>query len=396
MPSSETPLQKRIKRHVIGRRREFFIAVAPGFEPVCLEELAAPPLSIEGGAVVPGGVVFHGRLEDCWRANLHLRTAGRVLMRIASFTAESFPRLRKKLSEIPWELYLGPGAAPLVHVTTAKSRLYHTAAVAENVRKSLGERLETARPGDDREAADASGQRIFVRAEADRFTVSIDSSGELLYKRGVKTRGGLAPIRETAAAAALRLAGYAVGEPLMDPMCGSGTFALEGAMMTGGIPPGAFRTFAFMGWPSFAGRRWAHIRGPSGIPEAPPGPPRILASDIDPDTCRSLQKTLEDAGLSAMVEVSCRDFFSFSPGELTAEKGLVAVNPPYGHRLGTRRRGRALFRSVCAHLEKAYARWKVVLVAPEPEWIEEIPFPLSGRPFPHGGLRTTLLTGKIP
>jgi putative N6-adenine-specific DNA methylase len=395
MPA-ETPLSKRIKRHVIGRTREFFIAVSPGFETICLKELQAPPLSIDTGAVLPGGIVFQGRLHDCWLANLHLRMANRILMRIGVFNAATFPRLQKRLSDIPWELYLRPDGAPLVHVTTARSRLYHTDAIAERVLKSIENRLEKMRPEEDHELPAVALQRIFVRAAADQFTVSIDSSGELLYKRGIKTRGGKAPIRETIAAAALLLAGYTGGEPLVDPMCGSGTFSIEGAMMAGGIPPGAFRTFAFMGWPSFTDRKWDYLKRTSDNRKTAPGAAQIFASDIDPDICLSLRKNLEETGLSPMIDVSCRDFFAFSPGELTAQQGLVAINPPYGRRLGTRRQSRALFRSVCAHLKKTYSGWKVVLVAPEPEWTCDIPFPVSRRPFTHGGLRPTLLTGKIP
>lgn len=395
MPS-ETPLQKRIKRHVVGRTREFFIAVSPGFEPVCLEELQAPPLSIGTGAVVPGGIEFEGRLEDCWLANLHLRTANRILMRIGAFKAESFSQLRKNLSELPWELYLRPDDASLVHVTTAKSRLYHTDAIAERVRESLQGRFDKTRPEAEHPSPSDALQRIFVRAAADRFTVSIDSSGELLHKRRVKTQGGRAPIRETTAAAALLLAGYAGGEPLLDPMCGSGTFSIEGAMMSGGIPPGAFRSFAFMGWPSFNERRWAYLKRTTATPKTNPDDAQIFASDIDPDTCLALRKNIEKSGLSPMIDVSCRDFFDFSPGDLTARKGWVAINPPYGHRLGTRRQGRDLFQSMGTHLKKAYSGWKIALVSPEPQWIDRIPFPLFRHPFSHGGLRPTLLTGKIP
>ncbi|WP_373500387.1 class I SAM-dependent RNA methyltransferase [Desulfococcus sp.] len=392
----ETPLSKRIKRHVAGRTREFFVAVSPGLESVCLAELQAPPLSIATGAVVPGGIVFEGRLHDCWLANLHLRTAGRILMRIDEFSASSFPRLEKKLADIPWELYLRPGGAPVIHAAAAKSRLYHTDAVAERVQASIRDRFKQVRPEEAGDVPDVPVQRIFVRAAEDHFTLSIDSSGELLYKRGFKTGGGKAPIRETIAAAALTLAGYDGRLPLLDPMCGSGTFSIEGAMISGGIPPGSRRSFAFMGWPSFAPRKWAYLKRTSENSLPLPETPTIFAADIDPDVCRSLRKNLEENGLSPMIDVSCRDFFAFSPGDRFSQPGLVAVNPPYGHRLGTRRQGRALFRSVCSRLREAYAGWKVVLVAPEAEWTGDIPFPVFHHPFSHGGLRPTLLIGNIP
>ena len=104
--SSENPLSKRIKRHVIGRSRTYFAATAPGFETLCFEELKAIGLPVENASAVPGGVEFKGRLIDCYRANLHLRTANRILMRIHNFKASSFSELESKTAKIPWELYL--------------------------------------------------------------------------------------------------------------------------------------------------------------------------------------------------------------------------------------------------------------------------------------------------
>ena len=394
--TAETPLAKRIKRHVTGRTREFFVIVSPGLEGVCLTELQAPPLSVRNAAPVPGGIAFTGRLQDCWLANLHLRTASRILMRIDDFSASSFPRLEKKLAEIPWELYLRPGDAPHIRAAAAKSRLYHTDAVAQRVLSSIPDRFEGLRPESPQGPPEGRVQRIFVRASADRFTLSIDSTGELLHKRGFKPQGGKAPIRETLAAAALLLAGYDGSLPLVDPMCGSGTFSIEGALMAGRIPPGSRRGFAFMGWPSFVPRRWEYLRRtPETLISAPPTP-RIFASDINPDVCRLLQHNVEETGLAGRIAVACRDFFAFRPEEVASQPGLIVLNPPYGRRLGTRRQGRAFFRSVCRRLGEVYGGWKVVLVAPEAEWAADIPFPVSRHPISHGGLRPTLTIGTVP
>ncbi len=393
--TAETALAKRIKRHITGRSREFFVVVSPGLESVCLAELQAPPLSIERADIVPGGIAFTGRLQDCWLANLHLRTASRILMRIDDFSASSFSRLERKLAGIPWELYLRPGDAPRIRAAAAKSRLYHTDAVAERVLASIRDRFDQVRLEDAGDIPDAPVQRIFVRASADRFTLSIDSTGELLHKRGFKRQGGKAPIRETLAAAALLLAGYDGSLPLVDPMCGSGTFSIEGALMAARIPPGSRRGFAFMGWPSFAPRRWEHLRRtPEALLPAPPAP-HIFASDMDPGVCRLLQHNIEETGLADRIAVACRDFFAFRPEEVAPQPGLVALNPPYGRRLGTRRQGRAFFHSVCRRLGEAYGGWKVVLVAPEADWAADIPFPVSRHPISHGGLRPTLLIGNV-
>jgi len=151
-----------------------------------------------------------------------------------------------------------------------------------------------------------------------------------------------------------------------------------------------------MGWPSYGRPKWDYLKGAFKEQRAAPCPALIFASDIDPDICLSLRENIEKTRLSPMIDVACRDFFAFSPGNITLQKGVVAINPPYGRRMGTRRQSTALFRSMFAHLRKAYSGWKIAIVAPEPEWISAIPFPLSHIPFPHGGLRPNLLIGKIP
>jgi putative N6-adenine-specific DNA methylase len=138
--SSESPLTKRIKRHVIGRRREYFGVTAPGFEKLCLNELRA--YTPDDSAVIEGagGVTFKGHLQDCYLANLNLRTAGRILMRIESMHATHFGQLKKKLSDIAWELFLRTTPLPNVHVTTRHCKLYHSDAISERLLEAIDTR----------------------------------------------------------------------------------------------------------------------------------------------------------------------------------------------------------------------------------------------------------------
>ena len=153
-------LQKRIKRHVIGRKLQFFAATAPGLEPICQAELTSllPPGTPT--TIVEGGVEFKGRLHDCYRADLNLRTASRVLMRIASFHSANFRQLERNLIAIPWELFLRPGAMTRIRVTSRHSRLYHKNAVAGRVQASIAYRFaqngssREIYPGRDRHPAD--------------------------------------------------------------------------------------------------------------------------------------------------------------------------------------------------------------------------------------------------
>ncbi len=399
--ASRTSLSKRIRRHLTGRVKDFFAVTAPGFEKLCSDELMSLPLSVKDAVIVPGGVEFKARIHDCWLANLSLRTASRILMRIGMFKACNFNQLEKKLAEFPWELFLYPDDIPELSVTARHSRLYHKDAVAERFQTSIAERFRSSGKISDsdesmRDEKYFTGrQKVFVRAEEDHFVVSIDSSGELLYKRGIKKQPGPAPLRETIAAAVLKLAGYDSGEPLIDPMCGAGTFSLEGAMMTADMPPGLFRDFAFMGWPSFMPRRWAYIKSEAEKCLIRVVSPGIFASDKDRQICNSLENCVRENGLSGIVRVSCLDFFDFSTRKLTKKTGLAVLNPPYGLRIGTQAESEKLFREICVKLRKDYKGWKIGLIAADTELIKNVPFRTSPLFFSHGGLKPALLAGRI-
>ena len=391
--SSETSLSKRIKRHVIGRIRPYFAATAPGFESLCFKELKALGLPMENASVIPGGVEFEGRLTDCYLANLHLRTANRILMRIDQFKASSFRQIEKKAAEIPWELYLPSDLPPQINVKTHHCRLYHSDAIGERFLNSLLKlKRNTSTEG---ESGRSCEQTIFIRGVDDRFTVSIDSSGDHLHKRGLKKHPGQAPLRETTAAAALLLAGYRGQKPLIDPMCGTGTFSLEAAMMARDIPAGWFRQFAFMGWPSFRRAQWEYLKSRFEPSFSSNQAPLIFASDKDPSACAHLEKCLTQHRLSEVIKVFQQDFFDFLPKDLTDQTGLVVINPPYGRRLENRSKSDQLFMKICTRLKREYMGWKLVLISPNKKLTQKVPFKLTKHPISHGGLRPVMMIGTI-
>lgn len=394
--TTETPLKKRIKRHVIGRKRQFFAATAPGLETICREELRVLLPSGTPMAIVEGGVKFEGRLHDCYLADLNLRTANRLLMRIESFHAANFRELEKNLIAVPWELFILQDTPTHIRVTSRHSRLYHKDAVAGRVQASIALRFAQNEFSGEASPEPTVTQQIFVRLSDNRFTLSIDSSGDLLHKRGIKPRAAKAPIRETLAAAALILSGYTGTEPLVDPMCGSGTFAIEAALIAQKIPPGRFRDFAFMEWPSFQPKRWQHMKQAAEKKIVQTNTPFIFASDRDDRAVCELEDSVTQHGLSGIVAVSTRDFFDLSPTELTNRPGLVTLNPPFGRRLGLRRESEALFLSVCERLKKEYKGWKFVLISPNPRLAGMVPFRSTTHLLPHGGLKVALMTGRIP
>lgn len=392
----QTALEKRIKRHVIAREKTFFATTIPGFEELLHQELSSLSISPEKRITLQGGVEFKGRLPSCYLANLLLRTAHRILMRLGRFKASDFMTLRKKTEDLPWELFLSKGANPEIKVTARHSRLYHTNAVGECIEEGIRNRLASLTPLSERTTPPLVPVRIFIRALDDIFTLSLDSSGELLYRRGLKPHPAKAPLRETIAAAALLLAGYDGKKPLLDPMCGSGTFSLEAALMARNIPPGWFRDFAFMGWPAFRPRHWEFMRKEMEKNVCPlPEHPSILASDRDAASCEILAEALRHSGMNRTVSVSRRDFFDLSSSCVPGGPGLIAVNPPYGHRLGTRKESDRLFVEICGKLRKDFKGWGLALIVPGRHLLSKVSFPFRAFPIHHGGLRIYILTGTI-
>ncbi len=394
-------LSKRVKRHVIGRVHEFFVAVSPGLENLCVEELHGAPLSVANAFISGGGVTFNGRLPDCYQANLHLRTANRVLMRIGSFKATNFRRLTKKLTDFPWELYLPAGVTPQIHVTAHHSRLFHKKAIIGHVRDSIPfETLSVEKTGALQSQRSSGIQQIFVRILDDRLTLSIDSSGELLHKRGLKRASGRAPLRETIAAAALMQADYTGREVLVDPLCGSGTFSLEGVMRAKNIPAGQFRNFAFTDWPCFRPPQWAFIKRQAQASSIKISKPMIFASDKDPVVCQALKRQVSESGVSDAVRVEQKDFMDLSPKRIMEQAdsdvtGIVMLNPPYGRRLGKMNDSRKFFDEIFKKLKSDFRGWKLGLIAPNKRIAQKAPFKVKTSPLFHGGLRLSLLIGRI-
>lgn len=380
---------------MVGPVQSFFAITVPGLERLCYRELSAMPGTVSHAAAVPGGVAFEGRLTDMYCANLNLRMPTRILMRIARFKASNFRQLERHLDKVPWELHIQPATGIDIRATAIHSRLYHTAAVAERVKKAIHARLGTASPSHPAGDEPRVVQTLLVRAHADNFVISMDSSGEPLYKRGLKAQGGKAPLRENLAAAALLWAGYTGRQPLLDPMCGSGTFSLEAALISSHTPPGWHRDFAFMNWPAFKPRQWRHLKKARSLTIVPLPEPSIFASDKDPGACASLSSVVQQNDLSRAVSVMERDFFDLSPGHCSRLPGVVALNPPYGVRLGTIREARKLYTEIAAKLRNDYQKWRIALLLPDRRLAADFPSGFKRRRIKHGGLDLTVLTGRI-
>jgi putative N6-adenine-specific DNA methylase len=342
-------------RLALYHRMALFAVCAPGLEPVLEGEVRSLGLA---GRAVSGGVEVDddGALP---RLNLWLRTASRVLLRLGQVEATAFPELVRKASALPWERYVaGPVA---FRVTCRKSRLYHSDAVAERLHAALEARLKTKVPLAD----DESAQLFVARFDRDVCTISADSSGALLHQRGYRLDQGPAPLRETLAAALLLAAGYSGSGPLCDPLCGSGTIAIEGALLAADRAPGLERGFAFEKWPG----SWRmqelreQARGRIRAISAP-----IEASDQDAEAVAAARQNAARAG--AEIAVVQRPLAALPAAQ---GAGILACNPPYGVRLGGDIR--ALYREL-GEAARRRPGWQVAAVV-----AQDAPAAVAGLPW---------------
>ena len=294
-------LTRRLRRHIIGPTHSVYVVTTPGLETVCLTELKALQIGHQPILAGKGLILFGGRLNDIYEANLHLSTANRVLMQAGEFTAPNLGALRDKAIRFPWELYLGPQTGVTVRVRSSRTPLFHSGAVAQQVDEAIAIRLAQHSVPVPTLPDQRPLQMVLLRVQGTTCSIFIDSSGELLYRRGLKTHGGRAPLRESVAAAILRLCDFRPQEVLLDPMCGSGTFALEAAMQASGIAPGWFRHFAFEKWPAFRPATWQYIRrqaewNPGTRPKL-----KVHASDVDAGTVGRLKTSVSKTPLSGAI-----------------------------------------------------------------------------------------------
>jgi putative N6-adenine-specific DNA methylase len=316
-------------------RVDAFAVTAPGLEAICAGEAVA--LGVRP-TVGEGGVAWRGSMESVARANLWLRTASRVLVRVAEFKASAFFELELAARRLAWNRFLTPGSTVRFRVTCRKSKLYHSDAVAQRLadavmRRVPGVKVVTSKSADDvgdEGGGDAEQEQLFVvRLFHDVCTVSADTSGALLHRRGYRQQLAKAPLRETIAAAMLLGAGWPGDVPLVDPMCGSGTIPIEAAWMARRIAPGRNRDFAFRAWPEFDASMWTRL-----VDEA-----NAARGGVESDVSFTV------APISAL--------------EPRRGEGWLISNPPYGVRVGERDRLRNLYAQLGNVARAKLAGWTV-------------------------------------
>ena len=341
-----------------------------------------------------GGVEFRGSLPDLYRANLHLRTASRILLQLGAFYADTFSDLRRRAKRLPWESHLHPGRPVSLRVTCHKSRLFHSGAVAERIMDAMADRLGQAPPVQNFESDGDTQlpQLVIVRLVENRCTIHIDSSGPLLYRRGYRLATGKAPLRETLAAGILLASGWDTLSPMLDPFCGSGTIAIEAALLARRIPPGARRQFAFMDWPNFDSEVWEKLLAEARTMQRASWP-KIAASDRDAGAIRAAGANAERAGVMDSIEFSCWPISAIDP---PLGPGWVVTNPPYGVRLGAPGDLRNLYARFGKTLRAKCPGWKIAMLCNSAQLLRATGLKFDpGIPTRNGGLKVRLMRGKI-
>lgn len=329
---------------------EIFLVAPPGLEAALANEARA--IGFADAQPVAGGVTLHGGWPDVWRANLELRGAVRVLLRIAEFRAMHLAQLDKRARKVNWAGVLKPDVPVRVEAVCRKSKIYHNKAAKQRIETAITETLGA--------PISAEAQLVLkARIEDDLCTISLDSSGEPLHRRGHKEAVGKAPMRETLAAHFLWQMGFDGTQTVLDPMCGSGTFAIEAAEIAANLQPGRSREFAFQELASFDVAAWAAMK--RSEPTAPTA--RFYGSDRDQGAAGMARKNAERAGVGEWCEFACKPVSEITPPE--GPPGIVMINPPWGQRVGQRKLLFALHGALGAVLKERFRGWSVGLVSPD-------------------------------
>lgn len=367
-------------------------ATAPkGIEPLLAKELRA--LGAVDARETRGGVRFTGNLEFAYRACLWSRLAHRILLPLAEFPAADADALYAGVQGIDWSAHLDASRTLAVDVTGIAPAIAHTHYAAQRAKDAIVDQFRAA--GGSRPSVDTAQPdlRIHLHLQRDTASLALDLSGESLHRRGYRTRGVAAPLKENLAAAILLRAGWpaiaAEGGPLLDPMCGSATLLIEGAFMAGDVAPGLLREYwGFLGWRGHDAALWTRLREEAAArrEDGLTRLPRLLGHDADRQAIHAALENIAAAGLSGRVHVERRDLARLAPPD--GPPGLLVANPPYGERLGEAQALAPLYAALGRALRERFTDWRAAVFTGNPE---------LGRQL---GLRAvrlhTLYNGPIP
>jgi putative N6-adenine-specific DNA methylase len=334
----------------------FFAPCPRGLESILHEELLT--LGAVDPIVTPGGVGFGGSLDVCYRANLESRIASRILWRVAQGPYDSEEDLYHLASTLPWHEWFLPTHTIKVKVSAQQCPLQSLNFATLRIKDAVCDRfikISSSRP-----SVDTTRPDILIVAFLDERTATLylDTSGDPLFKRGLRRRMSDAPLRENLAAGILRLAGWQPDRVLYDPMCGGATLPIEAAMMAHNIAPGLGRSFAFEKLQMFDKKVWDGLCDYSRARQRRRAPAPIFASDESAKAIQAAEANVSAAGLAVSVYFKQGNFLTISP---PADAGILIANPPYGHRMGNEQAMARFYPLLGDCLKQRYAGWTAYL-----------------------------------
>jgi len=371
----------------------YFATTSKGLEGVLADEITA--LGGKRIAAGQGGVSFSGDRELCYRANLWLRTANRILLHLSEFPAHTPEALYEGVKAIPWPDLFAVRNSIAVEASVRDSAITHSHFAAQKTKDAVVDRFREAiraRPDVDPSAPDV---RIHLRIVRDACTLSLDTSGESLNRRGYRADPADASLRETVAAGIVLLAGWDGQVPLADPTCGAGTILIEGALLATRTAPGLLRaSFGFQKHADYKPKLWSSLLDEAKDSVRRDVAGRVEGFDISPEVIRGAGRNAQRAGVSDIVSFQRGDIRGFSPGETA---GVIICNPPYGIRIPGEEGGiEEFYRAMGEAFKKRCRGWTAYVLSGNPAATRHIGLKASRRfPLMNGPIDCRLLKYEL-
>lgn len=372
----------------MAQQHHFFAIILPGLERIAareLKDLSAHDINIEYG-----GISFTGTMQLLHRVNIRSRVITRVLMRLRTFRSMTLEGLKYDLEKVAWHLFLDENSQLEVEVHTHRSRLNHSDDIADFAKQTIQRlfpKLGTSAQ---------HKQTLHIRLENNRGTLSLDTSGERLDRRGYRLESGKAPIRETLAAAILQWIQWQPEQALLTPMCGSGTFAIEAAMMATQRSPNLTHDFSCLHWPSLNTKDFTKIaeRCQAMVKDIQP---QIIASDINESAIKITQNNAKRMQLDALITTQTMDIHQLQKPEVS-DGGVLLINPPYGMRIGEKQKTLSLWHDIGTLVREQFSQdktWKTVIICPDTTYEKALNLKSQRRlQVMHGGNPVTILQAE--
>ena len=371
--------------------QHFFASCPRGLEAVLSNELNE--LGAQEVRTTDGGVHFSGGWPLNYRVNLHSRIASRVLWRVAMNDYRNEQDIYGTVYALPWGDWFDVSHTIRVNVAAIKCPLKSLDFATLKIKDALCDKFRAlvgGRPSVDTHAPD---MRIHAFLEHSRMTLYVDTSGDALFKRGVRLHTDIAPLRENLAAGILHLTGWQPGTPLLDPMCGSGTFLIEAVLMSLNIAPGIGRGFAFEKLKNFDSAAWQAIRTEAQAAQLPVTELPIYGSDLYGDALKAAHRNLEEAGIRAAVDLKQANVLEISA---PADHGVLVANLPYGERMGDLAQLEMLYPKLGDVLKKKFGGWNAYLFTADLRLPKFIRLSVSRRtPLFNGAIECRLFEYKM-